>query len=215
MEIFNFEDTPGAPGVRMLHIEVPADTSQEVQHALEIAVTTALRALGSTLVRDADRLATLIVDLATPTSAMVRDRFERRQVVNRLTVETEWISAQELQEALGAHARAVADWKRRGRIFGVTGSDGKDAYPAYQFDAAMRPLPVIADILKNFGPVSDTWPLIAWFHTPSMWLIKYERRNRLYAAPKDFLHDASALRFALKLRGRQAEALDLTPPPGP
>jgi hypothetical protein len=215
MEILDFEDTPGPPAVRMLHIEVPADTALEVQHALHIAVNKALRVLGPAVIQDADRLATLIVDLATPISAMVRDRVERRQVVSKLTVETEWVSALELQKTVGGHPRVVADWKRRGKIFGVTGPDGKDAYPAYQFDAAMRPLPVIADILKNFGPVSDPWPLIAWFHTPSIWLIKYERWNRRYAAPKDFLHDTGALLFALKLRGRQAEALDLTPPPAP
>jgi hypothetical protein len=215
MAIFDFEGTPGAPRSEVPRIELPAATSPEVQRAAHIALNKAVRILGPALLHDADRLAALIVGLATPTSKLVEQRVERRRVISTLTVETEWISALELQETVDGHPRVVADWKRRGRIFGVMGPDGKDLFPAYQFDGAMRPLPVVADILKRFGPVSDPWPLIAWFHTPNMWLIRHDDRDRRYVAPKNFLHDAGALRFALQLRDRKAEALDIRPPLAP
>ncbi|WP_189612488.1 hypothetical protein [Pigmentiphaga litoralis] len=215
MAFSDFEGSPGAPRSEILHVELPAATSPEVQRAAQIALNKAVRILGPALLQDADRLAALIVGLATPTSNLVKQRVERRRVISTLTVETEWISALELQETVDGHPRVVADWKRRGRIFGVTGPDGKDLFPAYQFDGAMRPLPVVADILKRFGPVSDPWPLIAWFHTPNMWLVRHDDRDRRYVAPKNFLHDAGALRFALQLRDRKAEALDIRPPPAP
>lgn len=215
MAIFDFEQSPGAPGTAPLQIALPAGTSPETQRTMQLAVNKAARILGPELVKDADRLAALLVELATPTSALIRQRMERRRVVSTLAVETEWISALELQETVDGHPRTVADWKRRGKIFGVMGPDGRDLYPAYQFDAAMRPLPIVADILERFGAVSDSWPLVAWFHTPNVWLLKHHINYREFIAPKDCLHNKKGLYFALSVRDRKAEALDIRPPPAP
>ncbi|NYE24102.1 hypothetical protein [Pigmentiphaga litoralis] len=215
MAVFDFEESSGAPGPGVLQIALPAGISLEVQQAMQVAVNKAAQVLGPKLVHDADRLATLLVELAEPTSALIQERMQRRRVISTLIQKTEWVSALELQQSVVAHARAVADWKRRGRIIGVMGADGRDLYPAYQFDAAMRPLPIVADILKRFGAVSDPWHVIAWFHTRNVWLLRHHVNFREFIAPKDCLHDTKALHLALTLRDRKAEALDIRPPPAP
>lgn len=78
----------------------------------------------------------------------------RQETIDMLMAETEWFSASEIR----------IDWKRQGHVFGVTGPDGTDLYPAYQFGADMQPLPVIRSVLEGLGPDMDPWTLVAWFH---------------------------------------------------
>jgi hypothetical protein len=80
----------------------------------------------------------------------------------------EWLSADMVSQA--------SDWKRDGRIFGVT-FDGKEYFPRYEFDALNQPLPVIRDILEAFGPV-DPWKIAAWFHFPNGWIVEPRTTSR-------------------------------------
>lgn len=72
----------------------------------------------------------------------------------------------------GSAARNVSAlanrWKAEGRIFGV--SVGRvDRFPAFQFDDAGKPLPVVADVIRAFSGQSE-WALALWFTAPSGWL---------------------------------------------
>ncbi|WP_213959077.1 hypothetical protein [Variovorax sp. dw_954] len=174
-------------------VHLAISTSPDTLASLTEALNKAVKILGPQLLQDADRLAQVIVGLATPSCDLVRERVERLKTINTLTRETQWLTAIEIQRAAKAHPRAVADWKRRKRIFAVSGTDGKDLFPAYQFDAAMRPLPVIQAVLRAFGSVADPWTLVAWFHFPSSRLVRQDDSTRTPIAPKDFLEDEAAV----------------------
>jgi len=90
-------------------------------------------------------------------------------------------------------------WQSIGRIFSVN-VDGQDLFPGYQFDTVGQPLPVIFDILKEFGPVVDSWKLAAWFHFPNTWLVERDGDKERNVAPKDRLNSAMEVLIAAKRR---------------
>jgi hypothetical protein len=47
MAFSDFEGSPGAPRIDVLHVKLPVATSPEVQRAAQIALNKALRILGS------------------------------------------------------------------------------------------------------------------------------------------------------------------------
>ena len=181
-------------------IDLPQEVTPDLLSSLQEALSKAAQVLGPKLVADADRLAQLLVGVATPSADLVRERIERNKTIKLLTQQTPWFTAAEIQAGNDGHARAVADWKRRGRIFSVASPRGMDLYPAYQFDAAMQPLPVIRSILQAFGPVADPWTLVAWFHFPNGWLVRKDDPEHRPQAPKDFLDDEEAVVRAAGLR---------------
>ena len=82
---------------------------------------------------------------------------------------------------------SAADWKRRRRIFSVKHGE-REFFPAYQFDKAWQPLPVINQILGLLGESYDGWAIAAWFHFPNGWLSYRDKRGEVVAvAPKDAL----------------------------
>jgi hypothetical protein len=76
--------------------------------------------------------------------------------------ETEWLKAGEVDESL------LRLWEQDQRIFKVE-IYHREYYPRYQFDAQLRPLPVIKDIIASFKSV-DPLVIAAWFHYPNGWL---------------------------------------------
>ena len=89
----------------------------------------------------------------------------------------------------------ASDWKRRGKIYAVSW-DGKEYFPAYQFSEALQPLPVMAEVLAQFGKVADTWQIAAWFHFPNGWLAAAGPGE----APRDCLNERAALFPAIRHR---------------
>lgn len=88
----------------------------------------------------------------------------------------------------GNVAVVVSEWKRQGLVFSV--DDGElERFPAYQFDMAGQPLPIIHDILAQLGEVGDGWKIVAWFHFPNAWLSYRDQMGVVVpVAPKDALH---------------------------
>lgn len=84
----------------------------------------------------------------------------------------------------------ASDWKRQGRIFSV--NDGEsELFPAYQFDGALQPRPIIKEILTQLGDAVDGWNVAAWFHFPNGWLSYRDASGAVVAvAPKDALDRA-------------------------
>ena len=114
---------------------------------------------------------------------LIKEQSEVQRTKDILKRDTQWISS----EAINSQQNVTADWKRQGLIFGV--NDGEqEMFPAYQFDAAWQPLPVIKDILSNLHDMRDGWKIAAWFHFPSSWL-SYRKSDGTIAlvAPKDAL----------------------------
>ena len=174
-------------GGDVVRIDLNEGRSSEARASVNEAFVRVARFLDEKVLQDADNLAELVVGVATPSDDLIKERIARRKTVNTLTTETEWYTASDL-----ADAGVARDWKRRQRVFAVS-MGGKDFYPAYQFDDALRPRPVIARVLRAFGPVGDPWKLVAWFHFPNGWLVDKKDQQRRPRAPKDFLDDEEAV----------------------
>lgn len=86
----------------------------------------------------------------------------------------------------------VAEWKSRGELFSVR-ENGVDLYPAYQFDASGKPLPIIKDILSAYGSYGDGWALATWFHYPNGWIAVDGPGGASPVAPKDALDRHAAV----------------------
>lgn len=71
----------------------------------------------------------------------------------------------------GARNRAAQAnrWKTQGKVFAVS-HGGQDGYPAFQFDAHGRPLPIIAELLNLFAGQRGGWQLALWFAANNAWL---------------------------------------------
>lgn len=65
-------------------------------------------------------------------------------------------------------AALVARWRNAGKIFAVE-HQGRFFYPAFQFDGAGRPKPVVADVLEALGK-RGPWQIASWFTAPNGWL---------------------------------------------
>lgn len=65
-------------------------------------------------------------------------------------------------------AALAGRWRSAGKIFGVE-HRGRLLYPAFQFDDAGRPKPVVAEILQALGG-RGAWQVASWFTAPNGWL---------------------------------------------
>lgn len=185
---------------RPVRFEAPASVTPAMLSSVADALSKALHVLDGKLTVDSDKLASFLIEAASPSTDLVRERYERLKTIDTLMATTEWLTAADIQSRHAGHPRIVADWKRRGRIFSVRASDGRDLFPAYQFDSAMQPLPIIKKALQAFGDMPDPWVLVAWFHYPNGWLAEGPPSRRRSVAPKSCLHDEEALLNAIRQR---------------
>ena len=100
-----------------------------------------------------------MIEVTPPSDALIRERTARLKTIARLFAETLWFTARQIHDLQPRPPKnpsaPASDWKRRGKIYAVSW-DGKEYFPAYQFSEALQPLPVIADVLAQFGEVADT-----------------------------------------------------------
>lgn len=176
-------------------VRLPVDIQASALASMVDAIEQAFRLMSkSDLVGRADHLANLAVGMSQPSQEMLEERIQRARTIREVFEQTDWLSAEELNglqlRPPKNKAYPAVDWKRRGRIFGVS-YGGRDYYPRYQFDAMYEPLPVIKGILDAYGEVADAWTLAAWFHYPNGRLVaKVDGENRSgwsNLAPKDCL----------------------------
>ena len=152
------------------------------------------------VIEQADRIAELLSKKIEPNLGLVRERIERLKTIRRILEEDEWLTAEQLNmlqpNPPAQKSHPASDWKRRGRIFGVS-YGGRELFARYQFDEAYQPLPVIRDVLKTFGEVADPWKIAAWFHFPNGWITKPGDTGPQPVAPKDALDQRDMLLGAL------------------
>lgn len=110
------------------------------------------------------------------------ERLHREATLREVFEQGEWLAREEL-DSLGC---PVSDWKRQVLVFSVE-RDGREYFARYQFDVALRPLPVMENILAALGDV-DRWVVAAWFHYPSAWLVEHDEAGARNVAPKDCLN---------------------------
>lgn len=161
-----------------------------LQHALDVAVTD--YGIDTHVIADADKMAQLMLVSARPSLELVEERASRIATINQILQGADFLTGDMINAAQSApkenKSSVASDWKRRGRIFGVLGSDGKEYFPRYQFDMNYQPLPVIRDLLAALGPVGDAWKIAAWFHFPNGWIGAADGAGGVRSlAPKDVL----------------------------
>jgi hypothetical protein len=196
------------PGELVVKLPASVDLNASAKQSLVDAFTNALKMLDvesgmPDLIKDADRLALLIVGQVTPNPALVKERKARLSTMNRIIEEGEWLRAEEINNLQAnppkSKGHPVGDWKRRGRVFSVPHSSG-DLFARYQFDAMYQPLPIMKEVIAAFGEHSDPWTLAAWMHFPNSWLSTSGPNGVVPVAPKDCLDRREELLTALSNR---------------
>jgi len=111
--------------------------------------------------------------LEVPSEASILQARRNAAAQETLLRELGAFSAAQVADLAGSKAKnraALASrWQQEGRILGVR-HRGQLVYPAFQFDAAGRPLPVISQVLEVFGESSSTWETALWFTAANGWL---------------------------------------------
>jgi hypothetical protein len=188
---------------KVLSVNLPDTADPAVISSVEEAVEKALAIVlggpasaSAAILERADRLAELVSVMVEPSVELVAERRRRRRTIEKILRGTDWVTAEDLNalqpDPPANKSHPASDWKRRGRIFGVS-YGGKEYFARYQFDALYQPLPVLKDVLKVFGAVADPWTLAAWFHFPNGWIVKESRSGPVPVAPKDALDRRDAL----------------------
>lgn len=194
----------GDGGGRCVSVLLPEDADpaavSSLVEALEKAMVVLVHARQGDVIARADRLAELATGLVEPSTELIEDRVRRMRTLQQVFAASDWLTSDQLH-ALQAvppksKSQPASDWKRRGRIFGVS-RGGREYFARYQFDTMYEPLPVIRDVLKAFGDVADPWVLAAWFHYPNAWLTG---SNGAPLAPKDALDRRDDLILAAQRR---------------
>ena len=164
----------------------PAAVSSVIQ-AIEKALVVMVHARQGEVIAHADHLAEIATGLLEPSSELMEDRVQRMRTLRQVFAEGDWLTSEQLNSLQDAPPKSksqpASDWKRRGRVFSVS-RGGREYFARYQFDAMYEPLPVIRDVLKEFGDVADAWVLAAWFHFPNGWIVDPDGAP---VAPKDAL----------------------------
>jgi hypothetical protein len=107
---------------------------------------------------------------------------------------TAWLTSDELAGRISANRSGCVDtmarWTREGRLFAMDMGD-KRVYPAYAFDAAGEPLPVIKRVLQNLF-MHDSFSLACWFESPNTYLDGSRPRDMLVTDPERVVAAAEA-----------------------
>jgi hypothetical protein len=115
-----------------------------------------------------------VVPTTGTASQAVRNATARRAFLAELPT----LTSAEVASSAGSAAKNVAAlatrWRKEGRIFAVPWG-GELRYPAFQFDDAGVPLPVVRSVLEVFRGIGSDWQVALWFATPSPYLPRHAR----------------------------------------
>jgi len=191
----------------VLNVNLPEGTDpavvESIRPQIERAVQLLLLSEQPRMLVRADQIAELLIGKIEPNIGLVQERIQRLKTTKRILEEAEWLTAEQLN-AMQPNPPAqksypASDWKRRGRIFSVS-YKGRELFANYQFDEAYQPLPIIRDILKALGGISDNWKIAAWFNSPNGWISKPGTAGKEPMAPKDALDQRNAVLSAASNR---------------
>lgn len=132
------------------------------------------------------------VDVPTPVEVLQARR--NAETRSRLLAEFGALTAAEVAEAAGSRAKnasAMASrWLSDGEAIAVT-HHGTRYFPAFQFDEAGRPRPVIREVLRHLGYLGE-WQQAIWFVTRTLLLGDARPVDVLRDRPLDVVAAAEA-----------------------
>ena len=186
-----------------LVIPLPAGFDAAAMSGLGESVSKALQAVmkqgSQQLIERAAAVAVAAVHIAAPSTELIEEHIARRRTMKHIAEETRWYSAEQIRRQFGKPLAPTADWKRRGKIFGVQ-IDGREYFAAWQFGEGLKPLPIVAKVLAALGPIADPWKVAAWFHFPNPRLAKRVGSKLVNRAPRDCLDEGQELIDAARQR---------------
>jgi hypothetical protein len=107
------------------------------------------------------------------------DRTEAEIDIDNARLRADFLREVDLLDSAAVHRRSghsgrntaqtAAVWRRAGRIFGVP-HQGRLLFPAFQFDADGRPLPLVKEVLAALPEALTPWQTAFWFMAPDPWL---------------------------------------------
>ena len=124
-----------------------------------------------------------VLDQARRNAAFRADFLERCEVLDARQVHDLYGSKADNSAAL------VGRWRSGGKVFGIE-DRGRILYPAFQFDDAGRPKPVVARVLQALGK-RGSWQVASWFTAPNGWLPDDRRPVDVMDADPDAVADAA------------------------
>ncbi|MCX4163590.1 MULTISPECIES: hypothetical protein [Paraburkholderia] len=180
----------------VLNLSLPRGTDLAIASSLKrfleefLTIVLAQPNWESRILGRADAIARAFSGLEAPSAPLIEERIRRQKTMREVFARGDWLTAEQINALQVTpptnKAQPASDWKRRGRIFGVT-FNGKEYFAGYQFDAMCQPLQVIRDVLEALGPVEDSWKIAAWFHFPNGWIADLRGREGRPVAPRDVL----------------------------
>ena len=111
--------------------------------------------------------ACLDVENFAPIEAKIED--DNARLRSGFVKDFEMLTSYQIHERSGSSSKNKAarasDWKKAQKIFSVK-IHGKELYPAFQFDADDRPLPLVNPVLKHLQGEHSPWQIAFWLVSP-------------------------------------------------
>jgi hypothetical protein len=166
---------------------IAADPDRQALYAIVDKLLPDVRARH--LERKIEQLLDVLADTHDPMAefhtAVAADNTAIRQ---RFMQEVETLTSAEVAARAGHEAKnrhqTAARWKAQARVFAVP-YQGQDRFPAFQFDADGKPLPLIKQVLEVLPANRTPWQTAFWFVSSNSWLGG--------PAPQERLDDAAAI----------------------
>jgi hypothetical protein len=166
---------------------IAADPDRQALYAIVDKLLPDVRARH--LERKIEQLLDVLADTHDPMAefhtAVAADNTAIRQ---RFMQEVETLTSAEVAARAGHEAKnrhqTAARWKAQARVFAVP-YQGQDRFPAFQFDADGKPLPLIKQVLEVLPANRTPWQTAFWFVSSNSWLGG--------PAPQERLDDAAAV----------------------
>jgi len=166
---------------------IAADTDRRALYAIVDKLLPDVRARH--LERKIEQLLDVLADTHDPMAefhtTVAADNTAIRQ---RFMHEVETLTSAEVAGRAGHEAKnrhqTAARWKAQARVFAVP-YQGQDRFPAFQFDADGKPLPLIKRVLEVLPANQTPWQTAFWFVSSNSWLGG--------PAPRELLDDEAAV----------------------
>ncbi|WP_175984080.1 hypothetical protein [Burkholderia vietnamiensis] len=186
----------------VLSLRLPVGTDPAIVPSLKQGLEVLVAALltktpfEEAVFKRADDLAAAITCLSAPVTPLIEERIRRQETMRTVLGRGDWFTAEQINALQTVpptnKAQPSSDWKRHGRIFGVS-IGGKEYFAGYQFNTMCQPLPIIQEILDALGPVADSWEIATWFHFANGWILGTGEREGQPIAPIDALDQRDSI----------------------
>ena len=184
--------------VRVPSADVPQDLKPQVESILAELIPLVIARVKEKRQTDFRSLLDVLLRGVKLRTLDIRSAQNQAKALEAVLENCEWLTAEEIGEwgeFSPSNPAALANRRKlEGKIFAVP-YQGKDRFPRYGLDEALRPIPDLESILKLFGPISP-WRIAVWFESTNAWLDHHRPRELLSTEPEKVLRATERFRSA-------------------